>query len=90
VTITIHQRTREKGEIDVILHTGQTVGSFSREYLIECEAKYLLAMPLKARREALKIRELKRGLTSVLRLKEFMKSIHDHRRLEAQQSWPNV
>lgn len=70
---------REKFEIQVQLHTGETVGSWSREWMIECEAKHLLKMPLARRRTALWEREDKRGKESVDQLKAVMLSIHQHR-----------
>lgn len=70
---------REKFETQVQLHTGETVGSWSREWMIECEAKHLLKMPLARRRTALWEREDKRGKESVDELKAVMLSIHQHK-----------
>ena len=55
---------REQYEIDVTLHDGRVDGSWSREWMIECEAKHLLTLPLWKRREELDAREKKRGIKS--------------------------
>jgi hypothetical protein len=49
---------------------------------VECEARYLLAMPLEARREALAAREKVRG--SVEALKAAMERLHAQRRSSMQ------
>ena len=67
---------REKYEIDVTLHDGRVVGSWSREWLVECEAQHLLKMPLAKRRHELDERVRKRGTKSVDELKAVMASIH--------------
>lgn len=66
---------RQTLELQVQLHNGRTVGSWSREWMLECEAKYLLKMPLEKRRAALLERTTKRGRTSVEELKSVMQSI---------------
>ena len=71
---------REKYEIDVTLHDERVVGSWSREWLIECEAKHLLKMPLAKRRHELDERVKKRGNKSVDELKAVMASIHTKRK----------
>ncbi len=71
---------REQYEIDVTLHDGRVVGSWSREWMIECEAKHLLTLPLWKRREELDAREKKRGVKSVEQLKAVMASIHTRRK----------
>ncbi len=71
---------REQYEIDVTLHDGRVVGSWSREWMIECEAKHLLTLPLWKRREELDVREKKRGVQSVEQLKAVMASIHTRRK----------
>ncbi len=71
---------REQYEIDVTLHDGRVVGSWSREWMIECEAKHLLTLPLWKRREELDVREKKRGVKSVEQLKAVMASIHTRRK----------
>jgi hypothetical protein len=71
---------REQYEIDVTLHDGRVVGSWSREWMIECEAKHLLTLPLWKRREELDAREKKRGVKSVEQLKAVMASIHTKRK----------
>jgi hypothetical protein len=71
---------REQYEIDVTLHDGRVVGSWSREWMVECEAKHLLTLPLWKRREELDAREKKRGVKSVEQLKAVMASIHTRRK----------
>lgn len=71
---------REKYEIDVTLHDGRVVGSWSREWMVECEARHLLTLPLWKRRNELEDREKKRGIHSVDELKAVMASIHMKRK----------
>lgn len=71
---------REKYEIDVTLHDGRVVGSWSREWLVECEAQYLLKMSLAKRRHELDERVKKRGAKSVDELKAVMASIHEKKK----------
>jgi len=71
---------REQYEIDVTLHDGRVVGSWSREWMLECEARHLLTLPLWKRREELDAREKKRGVKSVEQLKAVMASIHTRRK----------
>lgn len=67
---------RTKYETTVELHDGRQVGSWSEEWKLECEARYLLRMPLTERRAALEKREQIRGAAAVLKLKDRMASIH--------------
>ena len=71
---------REQYEIDVTLHDGRVVGSWSREWMIECEARHLLTLPLWKRRDELDVREKRRGIKSVEQLKAVMASIHTRRK----------
>ena len=71
---------REKYEIDVTLHDGRVVGSWSREWIVECEAKHLLKMSLANRRYELDERIKKRGHKSVNELKAVMTSIHEKKK----------
>lgn len=71
---------REQYEIDVMLHDGRVVGSWSREWLIECEAKHLLTLPLWKRRDELEERVKKRGQKTVDQLKAVMASIHSKKK----------
>lgn len=71
---------REKYEIDVTLHDGRVVGSWSREWMTECEARHLLTMPLWKRRDELEERTKKRGAKSVEQLKAVMASMHAQRK----------
>jgi hypothetical protein len=63
--------TREK---TAPLSDGRTVCTWCLAYLVECEARYLLSMPLYARRAALAAREKARG--SVEELKAAMERLH--------------
>jgi uncharacterized hydantoinase/oxoprolinase family protein len=71
---------REKYEIDVTLHDGRVVGSWSKEWMTECEARHLLTMPLWKRRDELEERTKKRGAKSVEQLKAVMASMHAQRK----------
>lgn len=71
---------REKYEIDVTLHDGRVLGSWSREWMTECEARHLLTMPLWKRRDELEERTKKRGAKSVEQLKAVMASMHAQRK----------
>jgi uncharacterized hydantoinase/oxoprolinase family protein len=71
---------REQYEIDVTLHDGRVVGSWSREWMTECEARHLLTMPLWKRRDELEERTKKRGAKSVEQLKAVMASMHAQRK----------
>jgi uncharacterized hydantoinase/oxoprolinase family protein len=71
---------REKYEIDVTLHDGRVVGSWSRKWMTECEARHLLTMPLWKRRDELEERTKKRGAKSVEQLKAVMASMHAQRK----------
>ena len=71
---------RERYEIQVTLHDGTTVGSWSREWLVECEARHLLSMPLAKRREQLDARVRQRGAKAVDELKAVMVSMHAKRK----------
>jgi hypothetical protein len=64
------------------LSDGRVVCTWCRAWLIECEARYLLEMPLEARREALAAREAVRG--SVEELKDAMERLHAQRRSSMQ------
>lgn len=72
--------SREKYEINVTLHDGRVVGSWSKEWMTECEARHLLTMPLWKRRDELEERTKKRGAKSVDELKAVMASIHAKRK----------
>lgn len=63
--------SREK---TVALCHGQSVCTYCPDWLIECEARYLLAMPLSKRRQELLVRHQKRG--NIEPLKEVMAHIH--------------
>jgi uncharacterized Zn finger protein (UPF0148 family) len=63
------------------LADGRTVCTWCRAWLVECEARHLLAMPLAKRREALAARETKRG--NIDELKKAMTAIHSVRQTES-------
>lgn len=67
---------RQKWETAVRLHDGRWVGSWSQDWQLECEAAYLLRMPLAQRRAALAKREEVRGWKPVEFLKARMTAIH--------------
>jgi len=71
---------REQYEIDVTLHDGRVVGSWSREWMLECEARHLLTLPLWKRRDELEVREKRRGVKSAEQLKAVMAAIHTKRK----------
>lgn len=71
---------REQYEIQVTLHDGRVVGSWSQDWLLECEARHLLGLPLAERRQALLARFKLRGEASVNALKMRMLSIHSKRK----------
>jgi ATP-dependent DNA ligase len=60
-----------------MLSDGRTVCTWCIDWLIECEARYLLALPLPERRAALQERE--RVRRSVQALKDAMVRIHGQR-----------
>jgi hypothetical protein len=64
----------------VKLHDGTEVSSWSREWMLECEARHLLGMPLGKRREALEAREKQRGVKAVDALKKVMSGLHAARK----------
>jgi len=74
---------RSKYDHEVKLHNGEIVSSWSEEWRLECEAIHLLEMPLHRRREALRIREEKRGKEAVQKLQSVMASIFYGRKRRA-------
>ena len=61
------------------LSDGRAVCTWCWDWLVECEARHLLAMPLPERRAALKARERQRGAEQVQALKDAMVRIHAQR-----------
>lgn len=57
--------------------TGQVVCSYCEVWRNDCEARYLLSLPLSKRRSALEARSLKRGESSIKELKFAMLEIHN-------------
>ena len=60
----------------VTLRDGSTVCSSCPEWMMECEARHLLSMPLAARRAELAERQKKRGAAAVEELKKAMMELH--------------
>ena len=58
----------------ITLSDGRPACTYCPDYMTDCEARHLLSMPLKARREALAARVAKRG--NVDALKAAMVMIH--------------
>lgn len=69
--------TREQS---ITLSSGQQCCSWCRRHLIECEARYLLNLPLQKRREQLDARSKTRGTAAVESLKKVMSDIHARRK----------
>lgn len=67
---------RQNWEIPVRLHDGRWVGSWSEDWRLECEARYILRMPKIARREALDATERVRGREATNRLRDRILAIH--------------
>lgn len=74
------QRCEDEATPMVTLHTGSQVCSSCPAWLMECEARHLLEMPLLERREALAAREKKRGKDDVERMKAVMLALHEKRK----------
>lgn len=68
-----------QGDI-VALADGSTACTYSRRYLLECEARYLLDMPLNRRRAALLKRQILRGETATNELKDAIIAVHAARK----------
>jgi len=62
-----------------ILIDGREVASDSEEWRNDCEARYLMGLPLDKRRELVKVRESKRSKSAVDELKRVMVQIHKMR-----------
>lgn len=67
----------------VKLHDGTEVSSWSREWMLECEARHLLKMPLNLRREALAARDKQRGVKATDDLRKVMSALHSARKAVA-------
>lgn len=63
---------------DVTLLDGRTVPSTSREWLIECLARDLLARPLALRRQWLADMERKGDQAGADELRDAMRAVHEH------------
>ena len=70
------QRCEDETTKMVTLRTGAIVCDTCPEWLIECEARHLLSMPLAERRVALTERQKKRGAPAVEALKAVMADLH--------------
>lgn len=75
-------------EREVKLHDGRIVSSWSEDWRLECEAIYLLEMPLHRRREALAHREKERGKQAVQKLQSVMAQIFYLRKQRAEAAGP--
>jgi ATP-dependent DNA ligase len=62
------------------LSDGRAVCTWCWDWLVECEARHLLAMPLRERRAALQAREQQRSEDQMRTLKTAMARIHAQRR----------
>lgn len=69
--------TREQS---ITLSSGQQCCSWCRRHLIECEARYLLNLPLQKRREQLDARSKTRGAQSTEQLKKVMTDVFNSKR----------
>lgn len=69
-----------KREETINLVDGRKVCNYCPEWLIECEARHLLGLPLHKRREQLDARSKTRGTTAVESLKKVMSDIHARRK----------
>lgn len=67
-------------EESVTLISGQKVCNYCPAWREECEARYLLGLPLHKRREQLFVRLKSRGEQGVSKLKEVMREIHARNR----------
>lgn len=74
------QKSTRINERIVSLHDGTQVSNYSREWMMECEARHLLTLPLWKRREQLDAMEKKRGVVSVNKTKEVMQQLHAKRK----------
>ena len=63
----------------VTLRDGSTVCSSCPEWMMECEARHLLSIPLETRRAELAERQKKRGAAAVEALKTVMMDLHNRR-----------
>jgi hypothetical protein len=64
--------TREE---TINLVDGRKVCNYCPAWLVECEARYLLGLPLHKRKEQLEERSKKRGEASINKLKDIMSQI---------------
>lgn len=80
MTVRENPKPKRINEKDVALHDGTIVSNYSREWMMECEARHLLTLPLWKRREQLDAMEKKRGVVSVNKTKEVMQALHAKRK----------
>lgn len=80
MTVRENPKPKRINEKDVALHDGTMVSNYSREWMMECEARHLLTLPLWKRREQLDAMEKKRGVVSVNKTKEVMQALHAKRK----------
>lgn len=80
MTVRENPKPKRINEKDVALHDGTIVSNYSRKWMMECEARHLLTLPLWKRREQLDAMEKKRGVVSVNKTKEVMQALHAKRK----------
>ncbi len=76
MTVRENPKPKLPKEREVTLVDGSVVSNYSREWMLECEARHLLTLPLWKRREQLEAREKRRGFASVEKLKAVMQELH--------------
>ncbi len=76
MTVRENPKPKLPNEREVTLVDGSVVSNYSREWMLECEARHLLTLPLWKRREQLEAREKRRGFASVEKLKAVMQELH--------------
>ncbi len=76
MTVRENPKPKLPNEREVTLVDGSVVSNYTREWMLECEARHLLTLPLWKRREQLEAREKRRGFASVEKLKAVMQELH--------------
>ncbi len=76
MTVRENPKPKLPNEREVTLVDDSVVSNYSREWMLECEARHLLTLPLWKRREQLEAREKRRGFASVEKLKAVMQELH--------------
>lgn len=84
------QRLEDENAKLVQLTTGQWVCTYCPEWMIECEATWLLEQPLEERRRLLFKIEAERGSKSVENLKKVITRVFEHDRKVLQKDQPAI